>query len=340
MAMTDKPVTLKDVADRAGVSTATVSRCINLPDSVRPDRRARVEAAVAALGYIPHGAAKALASKRSRMVGAVFPRLNSILFGSFFGELQRRLDEIGYLLVVSTSGYSAETEAEQIRQLVSRGVDGMVLVGHRHAEDVTGILARNRVPFVVTWAWRDGAEAAQIGFSNVDAMAKMADYVAGLGHRRIALISGETDYNDRAEDRLRGARQRLEQLGPGLPDGLVEEVPFDIDEGAAAFARLMDRPDPPTAVLCGSDLFAFGALREARRRGLAVPGDVTVTGFDDTELAACTTPALTTIGTPRQLMATRTAEALIDWLETGRKMRSIRLETDLIIRESSGPPPR
>ncbi len=339
MAKPDKPVTLKDVADRAGVSTATVSRCINQPETVRPDRRARVEAAVAALGYIPHGAAKALASKRSRMIGAVFPRLNSILFGSFFGELQRQLDDVGYLLVVSTSGYNATTETAQVRHLVSRGVDGVVLVGHDHSEEVARTLTRNGIPYVVTWAWNDAASAAQIGFANAEGMAKMADYVAGLGHRRIALISGETGHNDRARDRLEGARTRLRELGPGLPEDMIERVPFEIDEGAAAFARLMDRPEPPTAVLCGSDLFAFGALREARRRGLRVPGDVTVVGFDDTELAACTIPALTTLRTPRTLMATRTAEALIDRLENNRELRSIRLETDLIIRESSGLPP-
>ena len=339
MAFPDRPVTLKDVADHAGVSTATVSRCFNRPDSVKPDWRARVEASVAALGYIPHGAAKALASRRSRMIGAVFPRLNSILFGSFFGELQRQLDEIGYLLVVSTSDYNVAAEAAQVRHLVSRGVDGVVLVGHDHSDEVTRTLDRAGIPYVVTWAWNDAASAAQIGFSNTDAMVKMADYIAGLGHRRIALISGETEHNDRARDRLQGARRQLDRLGIGLPPERIEQVPFDIDEGAAAFSRLMDGPEPPTAVLCGSDLFAFGVLREARRRNLAIPADVTVVGFDDTELAACTTPALTTLRTPRQLMASRTAEALIDRLETGREIRSMRLETDLIIRESSGPPP-
>ena len=339
MAMPHRPVTLKDVADHAGVSTATVSRCINRPDSVRPDRRARVEASVAALGYIPHGAAKALASKRSRMIGAVFPRLNSILFGSFFGELQRRLDEIGYLLVVSTSGYDADAETARIRDLVSRGVDGVVLVGHDHSDEVTRTLERNGIPYVVTWAWNPTASTAQIGFSNADAMAGLADYVAALGHWRIALISGETEHNDRARERLQGARQQLDRRGIGLPATMVEQVPFDIDAGAAAFARLMDRPAPPTAILCGSDLFAFGALREARQRGLSVPADVTVVGFDDTELAACTTPALTTLRTPRQLMAARTAEAMIERLESGREIRSVRLDTDLIIRESSGPPP-
>lgn len=334
----ERSATLADVARHAGVSTATVSRCINLPDQVKPERRARVEAAIAALGYIPHLAAKDLASRRSRMIGAVFPRLNSILFGSFFGRLQQSLDAVGYFLVVSTSEYSAAIEERQVRQLIARGVDALVLVGHHHGAGTLEILERSGIPRIHTWAWQDGAQLPQIGFCNRAAMGQVADYVLGLGHRRIAVISGELRDNDRAHERLEGARLHLAAMGLPLEDGLIEEIPFDIDEGAAAFSRLMDLADRPTAVLCGSDLFAFGALREARRRGLRVPADVTVIGFDDTEFAPYTEPPLTSLRTPREAMADRTAQALIAALDDDRKIRSIRLETELVIRASSGAP--
>lgn len=331
--------TLGDVARHAGVSAATVSRCLNGPSAVRPNKRARVDAAIDALGYVPHAAAQALASRRSRMVGAVFPRLNSILFGSFFGALQRRLDEVGFALVVSTSDYDLAQELRRIRELLSRSVDALVLVGHDHHPETYRLLTASAVPHLVTWAWRDGAPTPQIGFSNAAGMGSVVDYLVGVGHRRVALVSGSIDGNDRARERLDGARARLRHAGLDLPPDMVEQVPFEIEEGAAAFARLVARRPRPTAIICGSDLFAFGALREARQLGLAVPEDVTVTGFDDTDFAACSMPSLTTLRTPRQLMARRTADMLIDLLRHGRALRSLRLDTELVVRESSGPPP-
>jgi len=334
----DGAATLADVASAARVSTATVSRCLNQPDRVAPERRARVAASIEALGYIPHGAAQALASRRSRMIGAVFPRLNSILFGSFFSTLQNKLEAVGYLLVAAGSEYSAASEERQVRQLLSRGVDALVLVGHAHRPGTLELLERTETPHVLCWSWLGRSRSVQIGFSNAEAIGQMARYVVALGHRRIGYISGFTRDNDRAGERLAGMRKALAEDGLALADELVEEIPFDIDEGAAAFGRFMGLQQPPTAVLCGSDVFAFGALREARRRGLMVPRDVTITGFDDTEFASCTDPPLTTVRTPRELMAARVAEALIEHIEHGRRLRSLRLPTELVIRDSSAPP--
>lgn len=332
--------TLADVARQAGVSTATVSRFLNQPSLLRPDKRVKVEAAIQALGYIPHGMARSLASARSRMVGAVFPRINSILFGSFFGELQRRLGEAGYLLVIASSEYTMEIEEVQIRELLARGVDALVLVGHEHTPATWRMLEQADIPIIVTWTWRDDrAETAQIAFSNPESTAAITDHVIGLGHTRIGFLSGRLRGNDRAAGRLEGFRQTLKKHGLVLPKGAIEEVPFDIDAAASAFGRLMARGSGITAVICGSDLLAMGALREARRLGLTVPDDVTVTGHDDTEMASCTGPPLTTINTPRAEMATRAARMLIDRLERSEPLQSVRLETQLVIRASCGPPP-
>lgn len=333
--------TLADVAQQAGVSTATVSRFLNQPDLVRPDKRARVDAAIESLGYIPHGMARSLASARSRMVGAVFPRINSILFGSFFGELQRRLGEAGYLLVVASSEYAMEIEEVQVRELLARGVDALVLVGHEHTPATWRMLEQGGIPFIVTWTWReDRGDIVQVAFSNADSMAAITEHVVALGHRRIGYLSGRLKGNDRARARLEGFRRTLEKQGLPLPEAAVEQVPFDIDAAASAFGRLMGGKKGITAVVCGSDLLAMGALREARRLGLDVPGDVTVTGLDDTEMASCTGPPLTTIRTPRAEMATRAARMLIGRLERDEPLQSVRLETQLVYRASSGPPRR
>ena len=330
---------MEDVARAAGVSPATVSRCINRPEMVREDRRLRIRAAIAELGYVPHGAARALASKRSMTIGALFPRLNSLLFGSFIAPLQRRLHAEGYTLVVSSSDYDATMEQQQLANLVSNGVDGLVLVGTSHDPEVFELLERKSIPFVLTWAWDQSCPHPQIGFCNAAAAAAVANYLLDIGHRRIGMISGPAGGNDRVAARIRGVRAALAARGSDLPARDLVESPFDVKEGGKAFAQLMRQPDPPTAVLCGSDIFALGAVFEARRLGLAVPADVSITGFDDTDLASSVVPALTTLRTPRAEMAELTAHYLLDRL-AGHKTASQQLETELIVRDSSAPPSR
>ena len=334
-----KAPTMQDVARMAGVSPATVSRCINRPEMVREDRRLRIRAAIAELGYVPHGAARALASKRSMTIGALFPRLNSLLFGSFVAPLQRRLHAEGYTLVVSPSDYDPATEHQQLASLISNGIDGLVLVGTSHAPEVFDLLARKAIPFVLTWAWDQDYPYPQVGFCNASAAAAVASYLLDIGHRRVGMISGPVDGNDRVAARIRGVREALAARGCALQDRDLVESPFDVKAGGQAFARLMRRPDPPTAVICGSDIFALGAVFEARRLGLSVPAEVSITGFDDTDLASSVVPALTTLRTPRAEMAELTAGYLLGRL-AGRKSVSHQLETELIVRESSAPPAR
>lgn len=331
--------TLADVARRAGVSPATVSRCLNAPSSVRPDRRRRIEAAVEALGYLPHGAARALASRRSKMIGALLPRLDSLLFGSFIGPLQTQLAAQGYTLVVATHDYDETVELGQIRNLVSNGIDGLALVGARRLSEGYALLERARLPFVVTWVWSDASSHPQIGFSNARAAARAAHYLVDIGHRRIAMVSGPLTGNDRAGERARGVRDALAERGLPLGPGDLVEREFSVDEGARACRELMSRPEPPTAILCGSDVFAFGALFEAQRLGLSVPGSVSITGFDDTEIAACVSPSLTTIRTPRARMAELTAEYLLAAIGGAATPRSRQLSVELVLRESTAPPP-
>ena len=328
---------MQDVAHFAGVSPATVSRCINQPHLVREDRRQRIEAAIAELGYVPHGAARALASKRSLTIGALFPRLDSLLFGSFIAPLQRLLQAEGYTLVVASSDYDDATEEQQLAALVANGIDGLVLVGTSHRPEVFELLERKGIPFALAWAWDEDCAHPQIGFCNATAAGSVANYLLDIGHRRIAMISGPADGNDRASARIEGVRRALAARGCVLrPEDLLE-CPFDLKEGGKAFRRLMTRDDPPGAVLCGSDVFAISALFEARRLGLSVPEDVSVTGFDDTDMASCVSPTLTTLRTPRAEMASLSAEYLLGRL-AGKDMSSRQLETELILRESSAPP--
>lgn len=333
---TSKPVpTLSDVAQRVGVSTATVSRYLMNPLSIRVRHRLPIEAAIQELGYVPHGAARALASRHSRIVGALFPSLDSVLFGSFIGPLQRALSAQGYTLVVASSDYDPQVEYRQVFNLVANRVDGVVLVGTEHSEACYDLLNQKQIPYVLTWTWQENSDRPMIGFCNRSAAAMVANYLLDVGHRDIAMISGFTTGNDRATERIAGVRAALSARRVQLNESWVVQRPFSLSQGASAFRELMTSPTRPTAIICGSDLFACGAIFEAARMGIRVPEDVSITGFDDTDLAAGISPSLTTIRTPRSEMARLTAQNLLDSFR-GQKPRSMELKVELVVRESSG----
>lgn len=327
--------TIKDIARHAGVSPATVSRCLNAPERVRPDRRLRVETAIRQLAYVPNPAARALAHGRSRMIGALFPRLNSHLFGSFMGPLQQGLRAHGYTLVVAGSDYDEGVEYEQALSLVNHGVDALLLIGLAHAERTLELVAQRGVPSLFAWCWHPEVNLPQVGFCNRTAAAMVAGYLLDLGHREIAMISGPCAGNDRATDRVEGVRGALRAAGCGFGSERLASARFDVHDGARALGKLMRAAIPPTAVICGSDLFAFGALHEARRLGLRVPEDLSVTGFDDTDLAAVVTPPLTTVRTPRREMAERCAAYLLMRLEGAEEPDRIELTAELVVRAST-----
>lgn len=329
--------TIGDVARRASVSPATVSRVLNNPESVRAERRLRVEQAIQDLGYFPFAAAQSLKSGRSLTIGAIFPRLDSVLFGSVLDEMQSWLDEAGYTLTVMTMDYDIGVEAKRVQQLIARGVDALILVGGWHAPETEEIIARHELPRVNAWSWHAESPHVQIGFCNRAATHSAASHLCTLGHRRIGMISRDPEGNDRAAACVAGVRDALEEVGLPVDPDLFAVAGFGIDEGAIAFSGLMSRADPPSAIVCASDLFAFGALREARCRGLRVPDDVSITGFDDSELAQITAPALTSVRTPRQQMAARCAQSILGYLTEGRAMSSLRFATELVVRDSTAP---
>jgi LacI family transcriptional regulator len=306
-------VTIRDVAQAAGVSVATVSRALNRPDGVTPGLRVRVREAAERLGYLAHGAARALASRRSGAIGAIVPTLDNQVFALCIDALQQRLDQHGLALLVASAGYDAAREARELRVLLERGVDGIMLVGAWHPETVWSLLDQpsRRVPTVVTWTARDAAARAPcIGFDNREAARQVAAHLLALGHRRIAMIAGQTRGNDRAAARVAGVRDALAAAGLALAPPLLTERAYTVPDGHAAMTALLALPEPPTAVVCGNDHLAFGALAAARAAGLAVPRDLSITGFDDLDFAAFADPPLTTVRVPAAEMGRRAADHL------------------------------
>jgi len=336
----DKPSLLADVARMAGVSLSTASRALSEPDIVHANTRRRVQEAVAKLGYVPHGAARALASKRSKTIGAVIPTLDNPIFASSVQAMQKRLADDGYTLLLGSHEYDLTTEARVIAALVERGVDGIVLVGTDHDPAVYALLDKAGLPYELTWTLDGGTFHHCLGFSNRAAAAQVVVHLLELGHRHFAVVSGHTSTNDRARERVAGVRETLGAHGLNLPAQLLIETEFSIHSARAAFGRILDTGSTVTAVVCGNDILAVGVLMEAAARGIAVPGMLSVTGFDDIDLAREWTPPLTTMRLPFLEIGQRAAERMLDRIRgSGAAPRIEEIQVELIPRGSSGPAP-
>ena len=332
--------TLEDVARLAGVSTATVSRCLNSPDQVVERTRDRVLKIVKDIGYAPNFGARALAARRTNTVGVVIPTMENAIFARGLQAFQEELGRHGFTLLVASSSYQPDLETSQVRTLLARGADALMLIGFERHQEVYDILERRGVPYVISWAYRAGDLTPAIGFDNRVAMSALARQVTALGHRRIAVISAPQAENDRARDRVFGVMDACREVGIDPDSVSVLETPYSVENGAAAMERLMSGPHRPTAVICGNDVLAVGAVRAAKRMGLRVPGDVSVTGFDDIEIAQIVEPPLTTVHVPHRQMGTRAAQMIVSLLHGGPHAPAEPLETHIVDRTSLGPAPQ
>lgn len=324
--------TLDDVAKAASVSTATVSRCINAPKMVSLPTRERVQAAIEQLGYTPNFAARFMAVKRTFTIGAIIPTMENAIFARGLQAFQEELNRRGYTLLVSSTAYKPNAETEQIRTLVARGADGLFLIGHDRDPATYEYLEQQRVPTLVAWSYDPEARVPSVGFDNRAAMRALAETVIGLGHRRIAMISGISQGNDRARLRIAGVKDALVAHGLGAAQFVPTEVPYGISDGKSAFINLMSGDVRPSVVLCGNDVLAVGAMRGAEELGLGVPDDISITGFDDIELAQVVSPALTTVHVPHRDMGRLAADELVGMIEEARPGRSRLLETRVMNR--------
>jgi LacI family transcriptional regulator len=334
----NKTAKLSDVAQLARVSTATVSRALTQPGKVKPATVVRIRQAVQTLGYVAHGAARALASRRTHTVGAVIPTLDNAIFANTAHALQRALDDAGYTLLLASHEFDADVEARVTQALVERGVDGLVLLGTTHHPDVLRMLDTHQVPYVLTWALDASGRHPCVGFDNRAAAIRIAGHLLELGHREFAMISGVTAGNERAGERLEGVRQALAARGIALASGRVLEKPYTLSAGREGLREMLSGSPRPTAVICGNDVLAIGALAECHARGLDVPRELSVTGFDDLEMAAVVTPALTTVHFPTAELGSYAAQHLLARLAGKPFAMCTELPVELVVRASTAPP--
>lgn len=326
-------VTIEQVAQAAGVSTATVSRVLSRPDMVRARTRERVLGTVRRLDYQPVAAARALASGRTKTVGCVIPTLDHAIFARSTQALQTTLALAGYQLLVASYEYKPAVELEVVRALQQRDVDAMVLVGTDHAPTLWQALLNWDKPSLLTWSCDE--RLPSLGFDNEGAARLATAHLLGLGHRHIGVISGLTAYNDRARSRIKGVRHALEAAGLGLSNDLITEQTLNLKGGALGLRALMSASQRPTALFCGNDLLAAGAMLEAQRMGLNVPGQLSVCGIDNHELAEALNPGLTTISLPTQELGRMTAHHVLSALAGQAIPAQLFLPFELLVRGST-----
>jgi LacI family transcriptional regulator, galactose operon repressor len=328
---------IRAVAARAGVSTASVSRALNNPDSVSAELRGRIAAAVQSVGYIPHASARALSSRRTRTLGAIIPTIDNTMFARGIAALQKYLSSVGYMLLLTTSGYDLDVELEQARNLIGRGVDGLVLRGDCHHDALRNLIADNGIPFINVGVYRPDRPYPCVGADNEAAAYRAAMHLVELGHRAIGIVSALQRNNDRASARVDGFRRALSESGIALPPQWHVEVPYTLDDAREAARYLLGLTERPTAVVCGNDVIAYGVLLEAERSGFSVPRDLSVVGFDDLDWSRHLRPSLTTIHVPTAETWQRAGEYLVRHLAGEQAIMHHEVDYSLIVRESTAP---
>lgn len=330
------PCSLADVASLAGVSAGTVSRALSRPEMISEATRERVMAAVERLGYVANGSARALAARRTRTVGALVPRFGTSSFPTMVQALESTLADGGYTLLLSAPEHGRAHDPALLRTLLERGVDAVALLGAEQPRPSFALLASHGVPFVMLWAERS-REGPCVGFDEAAAAALVVDHLADLGHRHLGFVGGRTEDNERARRRLRGVLQAVARRGLSLAEDACVQTEYGFAQGFDAMNALLARGGPMTAVICGNDYLAAGALSALDRAGIGVPSAMSVASFNDNDFAPFTHPPLTTVRVPIREIGEHAGRWLLERLQGGSPAQPPALPVRLVMRESTGP---
>jgi LacI family transcriptional regulator, gluconate utilization system Gnt-I transcriptional repressor len=308
-----KRITLADVAALAGVSAVTASRVLRRPEMVSPALRERVESAVRDLAYVPNQLASALASARTQTIGVVIPSLTNGVFADYLRALHDLFVPAGFQVLVSNSRYSDVEEERAIATILGQHPEAMIVAGIDQTERARHLLRQSAVPVVQTMEITDDPIDINIGLSQREAGRAATEYLLARGYRRIGHTSARLD--PRARRRREGYCNEMEAAGIEWTPMLAETPrPSTVGLGAELFARILNRvPDLEAVFTCNDDL-ALGALFECQRRGLRVPDDMAIIGFNDLELCASAYPSISSVSTPRYEMGKLAAEIVLDMI--------------------------
>ena len=332
-----KPPTMADVARIAGVSPMTVSRAFKADASVSTATRAEILQAAEDLGYVFDATASNLRSQRTDFVAVTIPSINNANFADTVGGLSDGLKARGLQTLLGYTNYDMAEEEHLIEQLLRRRPEAIVVTGGRHTDRARRLLTNAGIPVIETWDLPDQPIGHVIGFSNANAVRGMVDHFVAKGLTRVAFIGGDASRDTRGTDRRAGFIAAMQVHGLDATRLIAAGVPpISMREGAQAMARLLETLPDTQAVICVSDLSAFGALTECQRRGVTVPTQISIAGFGDYEIGAICVPSMTTINPFPRDIGTRAAQLILDVLD-GRQTDAalIRIAPELLLRGSS-----
>lgn len=291
-------VDIHAVAQAARTSISTVSRSFNHPDLVNPATRRRIERAVKKLGYIRNRAAQAMHGKRSGTIGLVVPTIDHAIFGEVVQAFSDAVDTSGFTILMASHGFDLNREYQVLRKFLEHRVDGIALIGLDHAPETLQLLDEQQVPTLTIWNYDAQSVLSCVGADNEAAGAMAAQHLIDLGHRDIGTAFPDAAQNDRARGRFVGAYAALSDAGITVPDNWTTETPYSISEAKVACVGILSQSVRPTALLCGNDVLAQGAIYAAHQLGLRLPEDLSVIGIGDFKGSAEIEPPLTTIRIP------------------------------------------
>jgi LacI family transcriptional regulator len=326
-------VTIRDVAERAGVSISTVSRVLNDICAVKEDKRVKVLEAAEALGYTPNPAARSLLGKKTGGIGVVLPFVSAEFFSEFLTGLDQEAQGSGYFLVVSTS-HRLSKEFESAMQAMRQRVDGMIVMapelGDADAEMVAK--ARGAVVFVNTYVTSE--RVSVVNFDNYGGSLALTNHLLELGHRRIAIIKGPASARD-AIERASGYRDAMNAAGVSDLAGLEVEGEYTQEAGYRAAQELLDSDRLPTAIVAANDYCAIGALRALNEAGVRVPEEIAVAGFDGITSSQFARPALTTVHVPIREIGRKAIRTLVELVDGRGEPKHDIVPVELLVRAST-----
>jgi LacI family gluconate utilization system Gnt-I transcriptional repressor len=332
--------TMAEVAALAGVTKMTVSRVLRHPDKVTPATRARVSEAIATMGYVPNRVAGSLTAGVSGLVAAIVPTLRHSLFADTLEGLSDVLSEAGLDLIVSSSSYRTDVEESQIRSILERRPDALMLTGLTHTSGARDLLRTFGVPVVETWETGDQPVDMVVGYSNRKAAHAMTTQLLKAGYRRIVFVNGPSENNERARHRAEGYLAAMQQAGiAASPIHVVHDEDAILPETGAQALRAVRLEMPGTdALFFTSDVFAVGAILACREMGIVVPDEIGIAGFHDLEIGRVVSPAVTTVHVPAMEMGRKAGEMILARLSGSRLAARDEMDFTILERDSTRRP--
>ncbi|WP_299655012.1 substrate-binding domain-containing protein [uncultured Tateyamaria sp.] len=333
--MKDKKVDIIAVAKAARVSPSTVSRSFNHPELVKASTRKKIDTAVRRLGYIRNRAAQTIHGIRSGTVGLIVPTVDHAIFAELIQSFSEAIEELGFTILLASHGYDLQREYAITRKMLEHRVDGMALIGIEHEAETFGLLDSQNVPTVLLWNYAKTSHFTSVGSDNFRAGWLVGHHIGGLKHTRIAGLFPPLSGNDRAAQRRAGVETALAAFGVQIPEIWDIETPYSLGAAKDAVTRLMSREVTPTAIICGNDVLAWGALHALSKAGVTVPEDVSVTGIGDFTGSRDFEPGLTTVRIPARQIGAKAAQTIASKITApDQEVASTLVIPELVLRQT------